>query len=778
MSVGLIGPVVGAIAEIEAGASGAMNTGGGYDVAIGDQMFKLAINDKNTYQRATAQFRKDQLDSAATPGDQSLTGWWTRGQLSFHKGAGVNYYEVSEGETVLNRYKESTGINPFEPGRVTLCPDWTDATGDTHSSTTYVAPVGDNLVVLDEGTVYYGPVGDAGDTFTPSGASVLAAAVGNGDIYTANTDQTISRIGLAETVTTIYPEQGFESSVDSWFTNGALGHYAAATSVATSGTQFYAGTKSLKTVWPAPGGTDNASWVGRNIPGLTVGKTYTMVAKVFVPTGDADIKPIALFAAQGSLCTTKNSWTTVHVTFTAYSADFMYVGFLCPTPVAGDELYVDKVVVYEGTATDYATGDIPLDVIYSHTERISGLFYAKDRLFMVDSDNTFYQLAPNPSGALPVSITASDKVFTVGGDQSWCLTDTPGPVLLANNNRIFAVTVDSSGAIPTLSGPIQVADLPLGESVRAMAHHLGFLVIVTTAGTRIGIVTDGGTVTYGPLLFEWDDCATYTSISRKGSRAVVAGGHALYEIDLAEQIGNSLEFGYCNLPSPFTGTEVNYGASIAPDLSVVAWSDSDTVVQSGTELTSSGTLTTGFHRFATLEPKRFASVKLRVTGTGGTVAVARVAQDGTVTPLYTLDVSSDDTAEVGLGLTTPAEAVGLKFTLSRDGSDATNGPTLLGYQLRALPEPQRQRLIRVPLLIQDVERRQPARASGHGGSAWARLRDLEDLESSGTPVLYRDFRTGESASVYIESVEFSNETPPSAKSAGFGGTAFLTLRKL
>src|SRR5690348_469479 len=82
--------------------------------------FNLYITKDHPYERATAQFRKDQIDQSSKVGDQSLTGWWTRGQLSFHKGAGENYYEVTDGEEVLNRYKDSDGVDVFEPGQVTL----------------------------------------------------------------------------------------------------------------------------------------------------------------------------------------------------------------------------------------------------------------------------------------------------------------------------------------------------------------------------------------------------------------------------------------------------------------------------------------------------------------------------------------------------------------------------------------------------------------------------------------------------------------------------------
>lgn len=768
------GDVVEAVLEQPEGVAASARTGADGDVSIGGLPFRLAISDTNPYQRATAQFKKDQLDAGPTPGDQSLTGWWTRGQLSFHKGAGVTYYEVEEGETVLNRYNDSTGVDPFTPGAVTLDPDWASATSDTHSTTNYVGSAGSNLVVLDNGTTYYGAVGGAGTTYIPSGGSCIAATTGNGDIYTANSDMTISRIGLAEVVTTIYGEQGFESSSDSWTTGTLLATQEAATSVLQSVAQADLGTHSLEVTWPAPGATGMSNTI-RNITGLTVGETYSLVMRVFVPTGHPDVKAFRAFGPTGTTVTTKNAWVTTSVTWTA-TATSAFLGLTTAAPVSGQKAYIDRAIIYRGSKTTYASGT-PIDVIYTHSVQLRNIFYAKDRLFVVDLTNAFYALPPNPL-SIPTAIGAGDKVFTVGGDQTWCCTDTPGPVLLGNGTRIFAVTVDASGDIPTLSGPIQVADLPPGESVRALAFHLGFLVIATTAGVRVAALSDSGTVSYGPLLVDFTSGPTFTSIARRGSRVVVCGDHKLYDIDLSEQIGDGLEFGWAKLPSPFLGSEVNYGATLAPDLSIVAWSDSVTKHQSSTNLTASGDLTTGYHRYATLEPKRFSSVKVRAAGAGGSITVSRVDADGTVTSLYTLDVSSAAEVDIGLNMMSAAEAVALKFTLTPKVGDATVGPTLLGYQLRALPEPTRQRLIQLPIAIKDVERRQPARSTGRTGGAWERLQALEDLETSGATTQFQDYRTGESATVYIEQMQFTNATPPTSGSSGFGGVALVTLRKL
>jgi hypothetical protein len=772
MSSTLVGSVVGAVIDVSAGGSGAQNTGRGYDVALGDLFFNIAPTDKWPYQRATAQFRKDQFDSGQNPGDQSLTGWWKRGQFSFDHGAGVKYYEVSAGETVINRYLDSEGVDPFTAGVVNLHKGWTPGVGWPLANLTNVQVAGTSVAALGDGKVQYGDLGGSATTYSPSAGAVTSMCTGNGDIYCGLADKTITRIGLNETHTAVYT-QGFETDTDTWGGNTAFGSADLPTSVVRTTARSFEGAAALRTTWAAPSGGRPQNVV-RTVSGLTAGRVYTMVAKVYVPSGSGTVRPVALLNSAGPNVSVFDAWTTVYVNFTS-TGDWANIGFENTAPVSGAVLDVDKVFVYDGVVTDYVTsGSVPLDTLYSHNTNIAGLFFAKDRLLMVDTSNVWYQLSPNPSGVWPVTIGSGDKIFTVSGASGWCLTDTPGPILIGNGTRIFAVSVASDGSLPTLSGPIQVGELPVGENVRAMTHHLGFLAIATDKGVRIGVLSDSGRLTYGPRLVDFASAPVNTSIGKDAERVIVAADHVLYDVNLAAQI-TGLEFAYAKRPTPYAGSETNYGVTVH-STGVLAWSDS-AIYEPSAGLATTGYLTTGYHRFATLEPKRFEAVDVRISGTEGTVAVARVDQSGSVIPLFTIDASTSNRADIGLNLNAPVEAVGLKFTLSA-GPGGT-GPTLLGYQLRALPQPKRQRLIRIPLLIEDQERRRPARANGHAGSGWARLQALEDLESSGTSVLYKDFRSGETASVYVESVEFENTTPPtSARESGLGGVAFLTVRKL
>jgi hypothetical protein len=108
------------------------NTDVAYDVAIGGLPFIYAINDARPYIRQTAPFKKDQFDNANEPGEQSLTGWWIRSQMSFHSGDGINFYDpATTDENGHYRFSDSKGVNVWTKGQVTLLKD----TAEEHITT-------------------------------------------------------------------------------------------------------------------------------------------------------------------------------------------------------------------------------------------------------------------------------------------------------------------------------------------------------------------------------------------------------------------------------------------------------------------------------------------------------------------------------------------------------------------------------------------------------------------------------------------------------------------
>jgi hypothetical protein len=96
------------------------NTTVAYDVAIGGLPFFYGISNERPYERQTAPYKKQQFDNSKEPGEQTLEGWWIRSQSSFHRGAGITFFDPSAGEEVDYRFSSSQGVNVWDKGQVTL----------------------------------------------------------------------------------------------------------------------------------------------------------------------------------------------------------------------------------------------------------------------------------------------------------------------------------------------------------------------------------------------------------------------------------------------------------------------------------------------------------------------------------------------------------------------------------------------------------------------------------------------------------------------------------
>lgn len=116
-------PIARGIADVGIVSTDAIwqNTNISYDFALGGMPFISAVTDKNEYIRETAPFKKDQFDNGQEPGEQSLTGWWLRSQMSFHAGAGINFYDpLTNDESGHYRFADSKGVDVWTKGQVTM----------------------------------------------------------------------------------------------------------------------------------------------------------------------------------------------------------------------------------------------------------------------------------------------------------------------------------------------------------------------------------------------------------------------------------------------------------------------------------------------------------------------------------------------------------------------------------------------------------------------------------------------------------------------------------
>lgn len=90
------------------------------DIAIGNIPWLMAPNDEHPFTRVTTPFQRERVDQAATAGEQSLSNWWVRSATSWHRGAGITYYDAEDDD--LYRFRESDGIDIWTQGQLSLLP--------------------------------------------------------------------------------------------------------------------------------------------------------------------------------------------------------------------------------------------------------------------------------------------------------------------------------------------------------------------------------------------------------------------------------------------------------------------------------------------------------------------------------------------------------------------------------------------------------------------------------------------------------------------------------
>ena len=172
------------------------STGEAYDVAIAGLPFFLLTSDDAPYRRVTAQYRKQQIDQTREAGEQTLTGWWTRSQSSFHLGAGIKYFEPAQEESLRFQFTESKGMDIWTRGQATLL-------NDTASFYAGAAPAqiigvndgtNDCILVTDGTALKKITTGGSSTTYTQTGtASTIYSLTTNGNQYFFVNGSTVHR---------------------------------------------------------------------------------------------------------------------------------------------------------------------------------------------------------------------------------------------------------------------------------------------------------------------------------------------------------------------------------------------------------------------------------------------------------------------------------------------------------------------------------------------------------------------------------------------------------
>ena len=633
------------------------NTDVAYDVAVGGMPFIYAISDARPYIRQTAPFRKEQFDNQTEPGEQSLTGWWIRSQMSFHGGDGITFYDPAQSSARSPdhyRFADSKGVNVWDQGKVTLL----NGVTNTHPTT--------------------GPV------------------VGTDHQHPNQHARSIQWSGIDG----ILLHDEFD--VDKISANGTVTHYI-----------DYTGGTDEKVYAICDDGI-NAYWVTNKVAG---GSNKIHMFK----------KPLT-----GSSAST-----------------------------------ADETLMFTATGV----------IVYATME------FIKDRIILC-INNAVYEL-PTNAAALPTPVYTNPNT-----NYHYTSVAASGPAIYtAGHSGIYSTiqkyTLSTAGVMPTLTSAVVAAELPAGEFVEKLYYYLGYMCIGTNKGIRIAAINDqDGSLNYGPLIVETSQ-PVYDFAGRDRFIWAAAGVGALdaglIRIDLSLEI-EPLRFAYAN-DVYATQSTVHYTTAVAflgttnRITFATAYNVTDGAVYlESANLLPSGYLQTGYIRYNTLEPKNFKRLIARGDFTRGSITLETVDADGTE-----YDVISYDANVPAVEVTTSVpqnaqEYLAYKFILFRDGTDATKGPIMEGYQAKATIATPRQRVMRFPVYCYDVETDRYNVQVGYEGRAFDRIGQLESVEESGDVVTWQDLTTGESRQAIIEQISFTRLTPPDRGFTGYGGVIDITIR--
>jgi hypothetical protein len=705
------------------------NTNEAYDVAIGGQPFFYAMNDQRPYLRETAPFRKDQFDNSTEPGEQSLTGWWIRSQSSFHNGSGIIFYDPTAGETVNYRFADSKGVDVWTKGDVTLLSNATTGHVTTH-------PLESNgrsfqqlrsIQWTTSGTTYNGVLLHDGydvDKIDSTGAEThfVDYNAGSDDKVYAICDDGTTAFWVTNDTGPSGKLEVLKKNLDLNSTNAATAMFTANGITVTNATMEYVKERIVMCV-------NNSVYEFSSSAVALPTATYSH--------GDTDHIFTSITA----------SGPAIYIA--GYSGIQSNIYKFTLTTTSGVMPTLSQAI----TAAEMPTGEIIHKIYYYLGYMVIGTSKGIRVAAVNDQDGSLAY------GPLIVETDQPCYDFAARDHYVWCATSVDGdagviridltaeiePLRFAWANDIY---------FPGAAGLRTTSCAFLGETDR--------LAFCTEAKNQYAVTNKARAGSAATLT---------TSVSH-----AITVGESLYVIG----VDSDLDGG------PFTVTAANTNTLTYNTATTATVATTSAVgftgvpgysyLESATEKTPTGYLTTGYIRYNTLEPKNFKRLLGRGTFDYGSMTLETVTKDGTEFDLISYDAVVEPVEVTINQPATAQEYLAYKFILNRDATDPSKGPVFQGYQGKSTIATPRQRLIQFPVFNFDTETDRYNVQTGYEGRALDRLAALEAVEQDGDVLTWQDFTTGESRQVVIEKISFTRETPPDKRFSGFGGVITMTIR--
>jgi hypothetical protein len=449
---------------------------------------------------------------------------------------------------------------------------------------------------------------------------------------------------------------------------------------------------------------------------------------------------------------------------------------------------------YGALTAQHATLKYVKQRIIAAGQYTNGTYAAYELLFPSKGSGASVEIKPTMTAAEGSLINGSTQMPV---DWEWtAITEGTNAIYFGgyagDHSKIFKLQVDNTGALGTI---VTAAVMPRGEVVLSLYAYLGsYLMVGTNKGARIATLDQNGDMQYGPLVFtnangvyDFEGRDSYiwaTNTNGINTNSGTTRINLAQPISLAGNPQASFSGAYARATDVFangiSGT-VN-AVRILGGTNQVAFavSGSGIWLQHPTELVESGQIRNSRIRYDTMENKAWKRIRIRTTDNlaGGDIEVFKIGptSDTVITTLYEGNSTEADIdlGDVYIDATPDAS---FKLILTRNSTDATTGPVVVGIAVKALPTPTRARLLQIPLFCYDKETDKTGNMIGYEGYSRERLNALETIEANGQTVILQDFNQGgEPTEVIIEQITFTRSTPANRNYTGFGGIIQLIAR--
>lgn len=704
-----------------------------FDIAIGGLPFIMAVTDNTPYKRQTAEFRAQRVDQMRDPGEHTLagSGYWTRSQSSWHYGEGIQYTEPMEGNDneVRFRFRDSSGIDPWTPGQLTLLHKTdkvltmrgktTLASGSNGSPTLYAV---DTEPIVTTTTTTSAASGSTTLTVASTAGISVGWRVADGSNITSTT--TVTAIGT--NTITISPA----TTAGTMATSTALriSPQTAIYSITTAGT--------------------SAAYITYNQLG-----NQTILAQ----TSDGSNLYIATTTALYDIDLTTG---TVHQHYainngTPISAVLKFVKSRAIFALTYDD-YSTKAYELTFTGSGHAGGAINISTLTAisgstlmpYRWEWSGITEGSNAIYLAGyagEHSTIFKLQVDNTGTLGTIVTAA---VMPRGEVITSLYSYLGTYLMVGTNKGARIAnLDQNGDM--VYGPLVFHNANGVYDFEGRDSYIW-------AGNTAGVSSNSGT-----MRMNLAQPITLIGYAQPISTGVYARATDVYADASSGTVRSVRIFGNDNQ---------------------VAFSiDSDGIyLQSATQLVETGQIRTGKIRYDTMENKAWKRIRVRTpTNTAtGDIQVFKVTPTSNVSVATFLEGNAT-TADLDLVNAFPdiEPDASFKVDMYRSATDATTGAVVSGIAVKALPSPTRARVLQIPLFMYDKETDKTGNMIGYEGYARERLFALETVEGLGATVTIQDFTAGgEPVECVIEQITFTRATPSARNYSGFGGICQIIAR--